>query len=115
MSFCAPSPRSPMMPQKLTGCGLRAWERRIRIPYFHAKPLDEDQLRAWRAYLDWEEDNGEDVRVRHLYERCAVACCAYPEFRCRYASYLSPSSSDEAVAVLDRGLSFLKHALISSC
>ena len=33
-----------------------------------------------------------------------------PEFWCRYASYLSPSSSDEAVAVLDRGLSFLKHA-----
>jgi len=86
------------------------YERRIRRPYFHAKPLDEDQLRAWRAYLDWEEDNGDAERTRHLYERCLVACCSYPEFWCRYASYLSPSSSDEAVAVLDRGLSFLKHA-----
>ena len=59
MNFCAPSPRSRMMPQKLTGCGLHM-RGGLRRPYFHAKPLDEDQLRAWRAYLDWEEDNGED-------------------------------------------------------
>lgn len=86
------------------------FERRIRRPYFHSKPLDEDQLRTWRAYLDWEEDAGDQERTKHLYERCLVACCSYPEFWCRYASYVSPSSSENAVAVLDRGLQFLKHA-----
>lgn len=26
----------------------------IKRPYFHVKPLDRLQLRAWHSYLDWE-------------------------------------------------------------
>lgn len=26
----------------------------IKRPYFHVKPLDRHQLRAWHSYLDWE-------------------------------------------------------------
>lgn len=27
---------------------------KIKRPYFHVKPLDRLQLRAWHSYLDWE-------------------------------------------------------------
>lgn len=26
----------------------------IKRPYFHVKPLDRTQLKAWHSYLDWE-------------------------------------------------------------
>nr|XP_020450726.1 pre-mRNA-processing factor 39-like [Monopterus albus] len=30
------------------------YEDAIKRPYFHVKPLDRHQLRAWHSYLDWE-------------------------------------------------------------
>ncbi|KAM9376534.1 pre-mRNA-processing factor 39 [Pholidichthys leucotaenia] len=30
------------------------FEDAIKRPYFHVKPLDRHQLRAWHSYLDWE-------------------------------------------------------------
>uniref|UniRef100_A0A3Q3JFG7 Suppressor of forked domain-containing protein n=1 Tax=Monopterus albus TaxID=43700 RepID=A0A3Q3JFG7_MONAL len=70
------------------------YEDAIKRPYFHVKPLDRHQLRAWHSYLDWEiaqlkgsevmtqpqerlEDAAvahDDHRVRILYERCLIAC-----------------------------------------
>ncbi|XP_017263738.1 pre-mRNA-processing factor 39 isoform X2 [Kryptolebias marmoratus] len=37
------------------------FEDAIKRPYFHVKPLDRHQLRAWHSYLDWEisELNGD--------------------------------------------------------
>ena len=85
-----------------------AYEVRIRRPYFHVKALDEDQLVAWRAYLAFEEAQGDAERTKALYERCCVVCANYPEFWCKYASWV-PTSAD-AVAVLKRGAAYLKQA-----
>ncbi|XP_034037762.1 pre-mRNA-processing factor 39 isoform X2 [Thalassophryne amazonica] len=107
------------------------FEDAIKRPYFHVKPLDRLQLRAWHSYLDWEiaqlttntkdpnqegsevttqgEEGSEagvvvhdDHRVRILFERCLIACALYEEFWTRYIQYLEPQSVDEAQAVYKR-------------
>jgi len=80
------------------------FEQRLTRPYFHVKPLDEAQLRAWRAYLDWTEDRGDEAQTRALYERCLVACAAYPEFWARYALW----DQARGLKILERGLNFVK-------
>lgn len=76
----------------------------IKRPYFHVKPLDRAQLKAWQSYLDWEiaeaetaamaaegtaveghEDAKQECvagheRVLILFERCLIACALYEEF-----------------------------------
>uniref|UniRef100_A0A3Q1ILK9 Uncharacterized protein n=1 Tax=Anabas testudineus TaxID=64144 RepID=A0A3Q1ILK9_ANATE len=97
------------------------FEDAIKRPYFHVKPLDRLQLRAWHSYLDWEisqlnketkdpneEGSGDaavahdDHRVRILFERCLIACALYEEFWTRYIQYLEPQSVEEARAVYRR-------------
>ncbi|KAL0973872.1 hypothetical protein UPYG_G00212260 [Umbra pygmaea] len=51
--------------QDLEGEVRKRWnfEDAIKRPYFHVKPLDRTQLRAWHSYLDWELtqlDGGDD-------------------------------------------------------
>uniref|UniRef100_A0A672YZZ8 Si:ch211-114c17.1 n=1 Tax=Sphaeramia orbicularis TaxID=375764 RepID=A0A672YZZ8_9TELE len=69
----------------------------IKRPYFHVKPLDRLQLRAWHSYLDWEI-----AQVRILFERCLIACALYEECWIRYVQYLEPQSVDEARTVFRR-------------
>ncbi|KAF3838520.1 hypothetical protein F7725_010288 [Dissostichus mawsoni] len=107
------------------------FEDAIKRPYFHVKPLDRVQLRAWHTYLDWEiaqlnpdtkdpqqegsevtakpqeetQDTAvsrDDYKVRILFERCLIACALYEEFWIRYNQYLETQSVDEARAVLRR-------------
>uniref|UniRef100_A0A6Q2XYU9 Pre-mRNA-processing factor 39 n=1 Tax=Esox lucius TaxID=8010 RepID=A0A6Q2XYU9_ESOLU len=82
--------------QDLEGEVRKRWnfEDAIKRPYFHVKPLDRTQLRAWHSYLDWE--------VRILFERCLIACALYEEFWTKYIQYLEPQSLDEARAVFRR-------------
>lgn len=35
------------------------FEARIRRPYFHVKPLDDDQLENWHLYVDFVEMQGD--------------------------------------------------------
>uniref|UniRef100_A0A4W5KV28 Si:ch211-114c17.1 n=1 Tax=Hucho hucho TaxID=62062 RepID=A0A4W5KV28_9TELE len=75
----------------------------IKRPYFHVKPLDRTQLRAWHSYLDWElTELGGYRRVRILFERCLIACALYEEFWTKYVQYLEPQSLDEARGVFRR-------------
>ncbi|CAL8357184.1 unnamed protein product [Merluccius merluccius] len=98
------------------------YEDAIKRPYFHVKPLDRVQLRAWHTYLDWEvaqltadtkdPDQGEGEKrwtcvpvielVRILFERCLIACALYEEFWTRYVQYLEPHSVEEARAAYRR-------------
>uniref|UniRef100_A0A3P8XRM3 Uncharacterized protein n=2 Tax=Esox lucius TaxID=8010 RepID=A0A3P8XRM3_ESOLU len=55
--------------QDLEGEVRKRWnfEDAIKRPYFHVKPLDRTQLRAWHSYLDWELtqlDAGDEQEVR---------------------------------------------------
>lgn len=52
----------------------------IKRPYFHVKPLEQDQLANWREYLDFEIEQGDQNRIRILFERCLIACALYEEF-----------------------------------
>ncbi|XP_067103516.1 pre-mRNA-processing factor 39 isoform X1 [Osmerus mordax] len=104
------------------------FEDAIKRPYFHVKPLDRAQLRAWHSYLDWEltqvdlgqgetetEDPeflealrdsgvvaGGDRRIRVLFERCLIACALYEEFWTKYVKYLEPQSLEEARSLFIR-------------
>uniref|UniRef100_A0A8C7J002 Pre-mRNA-processing factor 39-like n=1 Tax=Oncorhynchus kisutch TaxID=8019 RepID=A0A8C7J002_ONCKI len=69
----------------------------IKRPYFHVKPLDRTQLKAWHSYLDWEL-----TQVRILFERCLIACALYEEFWTKYVQYLEPQSLYEARGVFRR-------------
>lgn len=56
----------------------KVFEDAIKRPYFHVKPLDQNQLTAWNSYIDYvlqKQDAGVIVR---LFERCLVACASYP-------------------------------------
>eukprot|EP01087_Luapelamoeba_hula_P013151 TRINITY_DN3745_c0_g1_i5.p1 TRINITY_DN3745_c0_g1~~TRINITY_DN3745_c0_g1_i5.p1 ORF type:complete len:378 (-),score=50.36 TRINITY_DN3745_c0_g1_i5:624-1757(-) len=57
-------------------------------PYFHVKPMPENDLAVWHKYLTFEEKEGNTERIRKLYERCLIPCCNYPEFWRRYIHYL---------------------------
>ncbi|MCJ8734250.1 hypothetical protein PDJAM_G00233300 [Pangasius djambal] len=103
------------------------YEDAIKRPYFHVKPLDRTQLKAWHTYLDWEMAEAEAVhavtegmsveghqgsevkegiaghrRVQILFERCLIACALYEEFWDKYVHYLEPRSLEEARNVYRR-------------
>ena len=79
------------------------YESAIKRTYFHIKPLDETQKNNWKKYLDFEEAEGDIVRIYALYERCMVPCALYEEFWYRYAMYLqSKGDSDRAANVFAR-------------
>ena len=66
----------------------RGFEAAIKRAFFHAKELEEEQLQNWRDYLEFEESQGDEMRIILLYERCIVATCYYVEFWVRYATYI---------------------------
>ncbi|XP_026878519.2 pre-mRNA-processing factor 39 [Electrophorus electricus] len=103
------------------------FEDAIKRPYFHVKPLDRAQLKAWQSYLDWETTEAEaeqeategtsmegqegsqarksiagHKRVLILYERCLIACALYEEFWDKYVHYLEPRSLEETRSVYRR-------------
>lgn len=80
------------------------YEDAIKRPYFHVKPLEKSQLSAWRTYLDFEVKQGDQARIRVLFERCLIACAFYEEFWMRYIRYLEENegSEDEIRSVYNR-------------
>uniref|UniRef100_A0A8C2JE06 Si:ch211-114c17.1 n=1 Tax=Cyprinus carpio TaxID=7962 RepID=A0A8C2JE06_CYPCA len=102
------------------------FEDAIKRPYFHVKPLDRAQLKAWQSYLDWEIAEAETAavdaegaavegnegskqecvaghnRVLILFERCLIACALYEEFWNKYVHYLAPHGLEEVRNVYRR-------------
>ncbi|KAF4104925.1 pre-mRNA-processing factor 39 isoform X1 [Onychostoma macrolepis] len=102
------------------------FEDAIKRPYFHVKPLDRAQLKAWQSYLDWEIAEAETAavdaegtaveglevskqecvaglkRVLILFERCLIACALYEEFWNKYVHYLAPHGLEEVRKVYRR-------------
>lgn len=64
------------------------FEEGIKRPYFHVKPLEKTQLKNWKAYLDFEIEQGDKERIRVLFERCMIACALYEEYWLKYIRYL---------------------------
>ena len=64
-----------------------SYEDSIKRPYFHVKPLEKSQLSAWRLYLEFEIKQGNDKRIRVLFERCLIACAFYEEFWMRVSDF----------------------------
>ncbi|KAM0906148.1 hypothetical protein ACQ4PT_017082 [Festuca glaucescens] len=73
-------------------CG---FEASIRRPFFHVKPLDDDQLENWNRYLDFVEKNGDFDWAVKLYERCLIPCANYSEFWIRYSEYVDAKGGRE--------------------
>jgi pre-mRNA-processing factor 39 len=71
------------------------YEQEIKRPYFHVTELDEPQLVNWRKYLEFEEIEGNYLRIVFLYERCLVACAHYDEFWFRYARWMYAQEDKE--------------------
>eukprot|EP00112_Aurelia_sp_Birch-Aquarium-sp1_P017436 Seg4041.1 transcript_id=Seg4041.1/GoldUCD/mRNA.D3Y31 product="Pre-mRNA-processing factor 39" protein_id=Seg4041.1/GoldUCD/D3Y31 len=70
------------------------FEDAIKRPYFHVKPLERIQLRNWREYLDFEQQEGNYKRICVLFERCMIACALYEEFWQKYIHYLENIDGD---------------------
>ncbi|KAI9794861.1 MAG: hypothetical protein M1816_002989 [Peltula sp. TS41687] len=84
------------------------YESEIKRPYFHVTELDESQLVNWRKYLDFEEVEGDLLRIQFLYERCLVTCAFYDEFWFRYARWMSAQKDkEEEVRVIYQRASML--------
>ncbi|CAO2210791.1 unnamed protein product [Urochloa humidicola] len=83
------------------------FEASIKRPFFHVKPLDDDQLENWHQYLDFVEKNGDFDWAVKLYERCLIPCANYSEFWIRYSEYVDAKGGREIA----------NHALVraSSC
>ncbi|KAI9744702.1 MAG: hypothetical protein M1818_001627 [Claussenomyces sp. TS43310] len=71
------------------------YESEVKRPYFHVTELDHHQLANWRKYLDFEEAEGDYIRVVFLYERCLVTCAFYEEFWFRYARWMLAQDGKE--------------------
>ena len=78
-------------------------EEAIKRPYFHVKPLEKSQLSAWRSYLEYEVKQGNEKRIRVLFERCLIACAFYEEFWMRVCI---------SILFLPQNLVFWLHRLI---
>ncbi len=59
------------------------FESAIKRSYFHIKPLDETQKQNWKKYLNFEESEGDVVKIYALYERCMVPCVGLLQFDTR--------------------------------
>ncbi|EDV21608.1 uncharacterized protein TRIADDRAFT_59779 [Trichoplax adhaerens] len=78
------------------------FEDKIKRPYFHVKPLEQDQLKNWREYLDFEIEQGDQNRIRVLFERCLIACALYEEFWLKYAKYMEDCNPKSSLAVFEK-------------
>ncbi|VDL75466.1 unnamed protein product [Nippostrongylus brasiliensis] len=63
------------------------FEDQIKRPYFHVKPLEAEQLKNWRLYLDFEIAEGDETRITVLFERCLIACALYDQFWTKVGSF----------------------------
>lgn len=80
------------------------FENQIKRPYFHVKPLERSQLKAWNDYLEHMKNNlagkakvqdtVEFKDVELIYERCLIACALYEEFWVSYANWLDSLEDD---------------------
>ncbi|EYU43281.1 hypothetical protein MIMGU_mgv1a002156mg [Erythranthe guttata] len=89
---------------------IMCFETKIVRRYFHATPLEENQLSNWHVYLDFiETQDNLDTAVK-LYERCLIPCANYPEFWMRYVEFLESKGGREmAISALNRATqTFLK-------
>ncbi|CAG8482729.1 5968_t:CDS:10 [Acaulospora colombiana] len=72
------------------------FEQEIKRPYFHVKAMDDVQLINWRRYLDFEESEGDEMRIQALYE----------EFWLRYARWMiSKNRITDARSIYNRAIS----------
>lgn len=78
----------------------KGFELAIKRSFFHAKSLDEEQLNNWRKYLEFEESEGNFVRIVLLYERCLMPCSYYAEFWVRYADFIMKTSGEDAARAI---------------
>lgn len=84
------------------------YESEVKRPYFHVTELDESQLSNWRKYLDFEEVEGNFLRIVFLYERCLVTCAMYDEFWLRYARWMhAQPGKEEDVRIIYQKASML--------
>ncbi|KAL5219712.1 hypothetical protein ABZP36_024425 [Zizania latifolia] len=74
---------------------ISCFEASIKRPFFHVKPLDDDQLENWHQYLDFVEKNGDFDWAVKLYERCLIPCANYSEFWIRYAEFVDAKGGRE--------------------
>ncbi|XP_059669215.1 pre-mRNA-processing factor 39-2 isoform X2 [Cornus florida] len=90
---------------------INLFETHIRRPYFHVKPLDDNQLENWHHYLDFVELQEDFDWAVKLYERCLIPCANYPEFWMRYVEFMETKGGREvANFALDRATQiFLKN------
>uniref|UniRef100_A0A8R1HML0 Pre-mRNA-processing factor 39 n=1 Tax=Caenorhabditis japonica TaxID=281687 RepID=A0A8R1HML0_CAEJA len=75
--------------KNMKACEVRAgFETNIKRPYFHVKPLDYPQLFNWMSYLDFEIKEGDERRIKILFDRCLISCALYEEFWIKYARWM---------------------------
>lgn len=80
--------RNRIFERNMKECEIRAgFEANIKRPYFHVKPLDYPQLFNWLAYLDFEIREGQEERIKILFDRCLIPCALYEEFWIKYARW----------------------------
>ncbi|CAI2355455.1 unnamed protein product [Caenorhabditis sp. 36 PRJEB53466] len=83
------SRRRRIYEKNMRECEMRAgFETNIKRPYFHVKPLDYPQLFNWMSYLDFEMKEGNEQRIRILFDRCLIPCALYEEFWIKYARWI---------------------------
>lgn len=78
------------------------FENKISRAYFHVKDVDSSDLTNWHAYLDHlEATTKTDPSFRpatlKVYERCLIACAAYPEFWLRYARFAAGGEAADSM------------------
>jgi len=88
----------------------KVMEDKLSRRYFHTMKVDDMSLKAWREFIQLEEDEqkqsedtGISPRLVSLYERCIVVTALYEEFWLRYATYLEPHDVEKARSVVERG------------
>nr|CAB3480820.1 unnamed protein product [Digitaria exilis] len=93
------------------------FEASIKRPFFHVKPLDDDQLENWHQYLDYVEKNGEFDWAVKLYERCLIPCANYSEFWIRYSEYVDAKGGREIAdhALVRASSCFVKQGVPTFC
>lgn len=70
-----------------------AYEQAFPRQYFHVLFVKEEDLQAWRRYLDFEESEGSLDRVRVLYERAIIATSHNEEMWLRYIRFMQTVTS----------------------
>ncbi|KAM3842343.1 pre-mRNA-processing factor 39-like, partial [Diretmus argenteus] len=98
------------------------YEDAIKRPYFHVKPLDRIQLRAWHSYLDWEisqltrdasepsQDPSEEVQ-----EGSEVTAQAEPQPQAQPQPQSEEGSDDVVVASDDHRVRVLFERCLIAC